>query len=159
MFRKRTCTSRLLRIMARKSARMRTRDVHARMTCLVLVGILSITSSFLPGPAQAKTVSLKDIENGIEVGFWNNSSTYAHYVSSHYNLPILAEDDVLNAAVFGPADKNTFLNFMHQEKFVKYAVQMPLSCVTSDISPCGGGGGGGSGEGGGTGCRFILIRA
>ena len=59
--------------------------------------------------------------NQVVVGFWNDESTNARYISSKYGAPIVKEDNVSQFAVFQPANFNGFLGSARCEPIVMYA--------------------------------------
>jgi hypothetical protein len=58
--------------------------------------------------------------NQIIVGFWNDESNNARYLSSKYGAPVVNEDNVLQFAVFQPANLEAFLRAAMCEPVAKY---------------------------------------
>src|SRR5438309_1919058 len=115
---------------------------------LFLISLLVLLSApilFAPGHAQTSSYA-QDMSYGVEVQFWNNTSTYASYLSSKYNVRLVMADNELGWAVFRPSDNNAFVNALAKERFVRFAGQVPQSCPLT----CGSGGGSGGGGSGGS---------
>jgi hypothetical protein len=59
--------------------------------------------------------------NQVTIGFWNDESSNAHYVSSKYGAPVVYENSVLQFAVFQPANFDGFLRSAMCEPVAMYA--------------------------------------
>jgi hypothetical protein len=75
------------------------------------------SSFFGPGVVNQSQV----YRNQVVVGFWNDESSNARYVSSKYGAPIVSEDNVLQFAVFQPANFEGFLASANCEPMAMYA--------------------------------------
>ncbi len=110
-------------------------------------------------PARAAPQPTDPELNRVIVGFWNNTSAYATYLSSKYQVPKILEDEMFQFAEFLPSDSGKFISTVKALGFVRYAQSSVQGCVMF-ISDCGSGGGGGGGGGGGcTNCPYFLIGA
>src|SRR5438309_312030 len=114
---------------------------------VVLVALILLLSSYAGlTPVHGASPPQGSVPNRVIVGFWNNTSAQASYVSSKYHLPILLWDEGLSFAEYSPQDMNTFIRAVKKETNVRYAYSSLQSCTMT----CGSGGGSGGGGGGGT---------
>ena len=74
-------------------------------------------SFFGPGVVNASQV----YRNQVAVGFWNDESNNARYLSSKYGAPVVSEDNVGQFAVFQPANFEGFLRVAMCEPVAMYA--------------------------------------
>jgi hypothetical protein len=75
------------------------------------------SSFFGPGVVNQSRV----YRNQVVVGFWNDESSNARYVSSKYGAPVVYENGVLQFAVFEPANFDGFLRSAICEPVAMYA--------------------------------------